>query len=108
MCFLWCVYIYIGGKVHHGKHKIDAVDKDNFVYDYSLIENETFPDTLEKISIQTKLSPAPNGGSVVKVTINYVTKSEAKPTEEEIKIGKEKGEGLFKAVESYVASNPNY
>ena len=84
------------------------MDKDNFVYNYSLIENETFPDTLEKISIQTKLSPSGNGGSVTKVTIDYVTKGDAKPTEEELKVGKEKGQGLFKAIEAYLVANPSY
>ena len=80
---------------------------DNFVYNYSLIENETFPDTLEKISIQTKLTPC-GSGSLVNVTIDYVTKGDAKPTEEELKVGKEKGQGLFKAIEAYLVANPSY
>ncbi|XP_028756692.1 class-10 pathogenesis-related protein 1-like [Neltuma alba] len=87
------------GHLHYAKHKVDAVDKDNFVYNYTLVESDTFPETLEKIAVETKLAAAPNGGSVVKVTVNYVTKGDAKPSEEELKIGKQKGDGLFKAVE---------
>ncbi|KAI9084240.1 hypothetical protein K1719_033747 [Acacia pycnantha] len=97
-----------GGQLHYAKHKVEAVDKDNFVYNYAIVESDTFPETLEKIAMETKLEAAPNGGSVVKVTVNYVTKGDAKPNEEELKIGKQKGEGLFKAVEAYVLANPSY
>ncbi|XP_028756702.1 class-10 pathogenesis-related protein 1-like [Neltuma alba] len=96
------------GKLHYAKHKVEAVDKDNFVYNYALVESDIFPETLEKIAVETKLAAAPNGGSVVKVTVNYVTKGDAKPSEEELKIGKQKGDGLFKAVEAYVLANPSY
>ncbi|XP_028772122.1 class-10 pathogenesis-related protein 1-like [Neltuma alba] len=96
------------GQLHYAKHKVEAVDKDNLVYNYTLVESDTFPETLEKIAVETKLAVAPNGGSVVKVTVNYVTKGDAKPSEEELKIGKQKGDGLFKAVEAYVLANPSY
>ncbi|KAF7813546.1 class-10 pathogenesis-related protein 1-like [Senna tora] len=99
---------HLEGELHYVKHKVEAVDKDNFVYDYSVVESDTFPATLEKISVQTKMVAAPSGGCVVKVTINYVTKGDAKPTEEELKIGKAKGEGLFKAIEGYLLANPGY
>ncbi|KAF7813539.1 class-10 pathogenesis-related protein 1-like [Senna tora] len=97
-----------GGELHYVKHKVEAVDNDNFVYNYSLVESDTFPDTLEKISVDTKLEAAANGGSVVKVTVTSVTKGDAKPTEEELKMGKQKGEGLFKAIEGYLLANPSY
>ncbi|KAI9084241.1 hypothetical protein K1719_033748 [Acacia pycnantha] len=97
-----------GGQLHYAKHKVEAVDKDSFVYNYAIVESDTFPETLEKIAVETKLEAAPDGGSVVKVTVNYVTKGNATPSEEELKIGKQKGEGLFKAVEAYVLANPSY
>ncbi|XP_028756688.1 class-10 pathogenesis-related protein 1-like [Neltuma alba] len=96
------------GQLHYAKHKVEAVDKDNLVYNYTLVESDTFPETLEKIAVETQLTAAPNGGSVVKVTVTYVTKGDAKPSEEELKIGKQKGDGLFKAVEAYVLANPSY
>lgn len=94
--------------MHTGKHKIDVVDKDNFVYDYTVHDNGIFPDAAEKITIHTKLSPAPSGGSISKVTVNYVTKGDDKPSEEHLKEGKEKAHALFKAVEAYLVANPNY
>ncbi|KAF7813540.1 class-10 pathogenesis-related protein 1-like [Senna tora] len=96
------------GELHYVKHKVEAVDNDNFVYKYSLIEGDKFPDTLEKVSVDTKLEAAANGGSVIKVTVTFVTKGDAKPTEEEMKMGKQKGEGLFKAIEGYLLANPDY
>ncbi|KAF7813545.1 class-10 pathogenesis-related protein 1-like [Senna tora] len=96
------------GELHYLMHKVEAIDKDNFVYEYSVVESDTFPATLEKISVQTKMVAAPSGGTVVKVTINYVTKGDAKPSEEQHKIGKARGEGLFKAIEGYLLANPDY
>lgn len=97
-----------GGQLHYVKHKVEAVDKGSFVYNYAIVESDTFPETLEKIAVETKLEVAPNGGSVMKVTINYITEGDAKPSEEELKIGKQKGERLFEAVEAYVLANPSY
>lgn len=97
-----------GGELHHGKLKIEAIDKDNFVYDYSLFENKAWPETLERIIYKTKLSSSGNGGSVRKVTIDHVTKGDAKLTEEELKVGRERGQALFKAVEAYLLANPTY
>lgn len=79
------------GKLHYA-----LVDNDNFIYNYALVESDNFPEALEKITVETKLAAAPNGGSIVKVTVNHVTKGDVKPSEEELKIGKQKGDGLFK------------
>ncbi|KAF7813544.1 class-10 pathogenesis-related protein 1-like [Senna tora] len=99
---------HLEGELHYVKHKVEAVDNENFVYNYSLIEGDKFPDTLEKVSVDTKLEATANGGSVIKVTVTFVTKGDVKPTEEEMKMGKQKGEGLFKAVEGYLLANPDY
>ncbi|KAI4344835.1 hypothetical protein L6164_012022 [Bauhinia variegata] len=97
-----------GGKTGHVLHKVDAVDEASLAYDYSLVGGDPFPESVEKISFQTKLTEGPNGGSVAKFIITYHTKGDAKPSEEEIKEGKAKGQGLFKAVEAYILANPDY
>ncbi|KAI4344832.1 hypothetical protein L6164_012019 [Bauhinia variegata] len=97
-----------GGKECYVKHQIDGVDKDNFGYNYSVVEGLPLPDSCEKISIETKLVAAPNGGSIVKLNIKYFTKGDAQLNEEHVKIGKEKSEGFFKSVEAYLLANSDY
>uniref|UniRef100_A0A2N9HG67 Bet v I/Major latex protein domain-containing protein n=1 Tax=Fagus sylvatica TaxID=28930 RepID=A0A2N9HG67_FAGSY len=65
------------------KHKIDAIDKENYVYNYSVIE-----------------------GSIFKSISKYHAKDDVEINEEQIKAGKEKASGLFKAVEGYLLANP--
>lgn len=89
-------------------HKIEAVDEANWGYNYSIVGGVGLPDTVEKISFESKLVAGPNGGSIGKVTIKYHTKGDAEPSEEEIKNGKAKGDALFKAIEGYVLANPDY
>ncbi|KAE9455177.1 hypothetical protein C3L33_12942, partial [Rhododendron williamsianum] len=49
----------------------------------------------------------PDGGSICKNRSIYHTKGDAQVTEEEIKAGKEKALGMFKAVEAYLLANPD-
>ncbi|KAI4334910.1 hypothetical protein L6164_013612 [Bauhinia variegata] len=97
-----------GGKEFYVKHQIDDLDKDNFGYKYSIVEGIPLPDSCEKISIETKLAVAPNGGSIVKLIAKYFTKGDAQLNEEEVKIRKEKSEGFFKSVEAYLLVNSDY
>nr|AFK35499.1 unknown [Lotus japonicus] len=89
-------------------HKIDAIDEVNWGYNYSIAGGVGLPDSVEKISFESKLDAGSNGGSIAKLTVNFYTKGDAKPTEEELKVGKAKGDGLFKAIEGYVLANPDY
>ncbi|CAJ1940939.1 unnamed protein product [Sphenostylis stenocarpa] len=87
-------------------HKIEAIDEANLGYSYSIVGGVALPDTAEKITIETKLSDGPNGGSVVKLSVKYHSKGDAPPNEEELKTGKAKSDALFKAVEAYLLANP--
>ena len=62
---------------------------------------------LEKISYETNLVASPDGGSILKSTSKYHTKGDHEIKEEQIKTGKEKVVGLFKAVEGYLLANPD-
>ncbi|KAK7329505.1 hypothetical protein VNO77_23675 [Canavalia gladiata] len=96
------------GETKHVLHKIEAIDEANWGYNYSIIGGVGLPETVEKISFEAKLVAGPSGGSIAKITVKYETKGSANPSEEELKIGKAKGDALFKALEGYVLANPGY
>ncbi|XP_062176065.1 major pollen allergen Bet v 1-M/N-like [Alnus glutinosa] len=96
-----------GSHFKHMKHKVEEIDHANFKYCYSVIEGGPLGNTLEKISYQIKIVPGHDGGSILKITSEYHTKGDCKLDEEEIKAGKEKAAGLFKAVEGYLLAHPN-
>ncbi|KAL3753023.1 hypothetical protein ACJRO7_000421 [Eucalyptus globulus] len=89
------------------KHKVEALNKENFTYSYSIIEGDALGTTLEKISYEMKITASPEGGSVCKRTSKYFTIGEADITEEKIKAGKEKASAMFKAIEAYLLANPD-
>ncbi|XP_061349113.1 class 10 plant pathogenesis-related protein 2D-like [Gastrolobium bilobum] len=97
-----------GGETKYVLHKVEAIDEANFGYNYSIVGGVGLPDTVEKISFDSKLVAGPNGGSIGKVTVKYQTKGNAEPSEDELKNGKAKGDALFKAIEGYVLANPDY
>ncbi|XP_012481176.2 major strawberry allergen Fra a 1.05 [Gossypium raimondii] len=96
-----------GSQFKYMKQKVEALDKDKFVYIYSVIEGDALMDKLEKITYETKLETSPDGGSVCKTTSKYYTIGEFELKEEGIKAGKEKALGMFKAIEAYLLANPN-
>ena len=103
-------YFYIicaGSQFNYVKHRIDEIDHVNFTYSYSLIEGDALTDIIEKISYEIKLVASPDGGSILKSTSEYHTKGDHEIKEEQIKAGKEKAAGLFKAVEGYLLANPD-
>ncbi|AES65082.1 putative START-like domain, Bet v I type allergen [Medicago truncatula] len=96
------------GETKYDLHKVELVDDANWAYNYSIVGGDSLPDTVEKISFEAKLSAGPNGGSIAKLSVKYFTKGDVTPSEEELKSGKAKGDGLFKALEGYCLANPDY
>lgn len=90
------------------KHHVDAIDTENYVYNYSVIEGSALSEPLEKISYEYKLVATPDGGSIVKSKSNYYTKGDEQLTEEFLKAGKERSAGFTKAVEDFLLANPDY
>nr|CAA67200.1 pathogenesis related protein [Vigna unguiculata] len=86
-------------------HKIETIDEANFGYSYSIVGGVGLPGECEKITIDTKLSAGPDGGSLIKLSISYHSKGDAPPNEDELKAGKAKSDALFKAVEAYLLAN---
>ncbi|XP_022722051.1 major allergen Pru av 1-like [Durio zibethinus] len=96
-----------GSQFNYVKQKVEALDKENFAYSYSVIEGDALMNTLEKIAYQTKLEASAAGGSICKTISKYYTIGDFELKEEEIKAGKEKALGMFRAVEAYLLSNPD-
>ncbi|KAA8518140.1 hypothetical protein F0562_015614 [Nyssa sinensis] len=96
-----------GSQFKSVKHQVDRIDKDNFTYSYSIIEGDALMGILESISYEIKIEASPDGGSICKNSSKYHTKGDAQITEEQIKGGKDKAAGMFKAVEAYLLANPD-
>ncbi|EOY06619.1 Pathogenesis-related protein 10.5 [Theobroma cacao] len=96
-----------GSQFKYVKHKVEGIDKENFSYSYSVIEGDALMNTLEKISYETKFAAGPDGGSVCKSTGKYYTIGDTEIKEEQIKAGKERALGMYKAVEAYLLANPD-
>ncbi|KAL5541898.1 hypothetical protein UlMin_009610 [Ulmus minor] len=96
-----------GSQYNYVKHKIESIDKENFTYNYTLIEGDALSDKIEKISYETKLVASPDGGSIIKSTSHYHTIGDVEIKNEHVKEGKEKAAGLFKLIEGYLHANPD-
>ncbi|KAG4210493.1 hypothetical protein ERO13_A02G052600v2 [Gossypium hirsutum] len=96
-----------GSQFKYMKQKVEAIDKENFVYIYSVVEGDALMNKLEKITYETKLEASPNGGAVCRTTSKYYTIGDFELKEEGIKAGKYKALGTFKAIEAYMLENPN-
>ncbi|MBA0856045.1 hypothetical protein Goshw_022595, partial [Gossypium schwendimanii] len=58
---------------HYMVEKVEASDKDELVYSYSVIEGSVFMNKLEKITYETKLEPSSAGRSISKISYKYYT-----------------------------------
>lgn len=96
-----------GSNLKYLKYQIDELNEETYSYSYTVIEGDTLMDKLEKITHEIKLEAAPDGGTFSKVTSTYYTKGDFSLTEKEIKSGKEKVLGVYKAVEAYLIQNPS-
>ncbi|XP_057470695.1 major allergen Pru ar 1-like [Actinidia eriantha] len=90
------------------KQRVDAIDKENFTYSYTIIEGDVLTNTFESIFYHIKIVASPDGGSICKTRSIYTTKGDAHISEDEIKAGKEKASQIIKAIEAYLSANPDY
>ncbi|KAF7146367.1 hypothetical protein RHSIM_Rhsim04G0231400 [Rhododendron simsii] len=98
--------ITLGSAYKSVKQRVDAIDKENFTYSYSVIEGDALMGIFDSISYHIKIVASADGGSICKNRSIYQTKGDAQVTEEEIKSGKEKASAMFKAIEAYLVANP--
>lgn len=88
-----------GGHLKQLKHRIDAMDAENLVCKYAMIEGDVVFDKIESVAYEVKFEASSDGGCACKVTSEYHTKAGA---ELYIKQGKDKAMGLYKVVEEYL------
>ena len=102
--------VTFGEGSHHKcvKKRVDAIDKENFIYSYTVIEGDALMDKFESISYHIKIVASPDGGSICKNRSIYNTKGNCQVSEEEIKAGKAKASEILKAIETYLLANPDY
>ncbi|KAF7813530.1 major allergen Pru ar 1-like [Senna tora] len=96
-----------GTNMRELKHRIDAIDKENLTYSYSLIEgDDEVLKKAESVSHEIKLEATPEGGSKGKNVSKYHPKQGLEITEEDVKAGREAAMGALKLVEAYLQENP--
>ena len=95
-----------GGHLKSLKHKIDAIDSEKLYCKYTLIEGDVIFDKIESVVYEIKFE-ATNDGCVCKMTSHYHTKPGVELKDEDVKKGKDKAIGLFKAVEEYLVAHPD-
>lgn len=96
-----------GSQFKYVKHRIEEIDKENFIYRYTVIEGDALMNVLEKISNEIKFEASADGGSICKNKSTYFTIGDFELKQEQIKAGKEKSLEIFKAVEAYLLENPD-
>ncbi|XP_044484298.1 major allergen Pru ar 1-like [Mangifera indica] len=96
-----------GSYYKYMKHRIDVLDKENFVCKYTLIEGDSLGEKLESVVYEVKFEPSGNGGSICKVASEYHTKGDHEIKEEVFKASQEKAAELYKVVEAHLLANPD-
>ncbi|CAI9098670.1 OLC1v1035355C1 [Oldenlandia corymbosa var. corymbosa] len=95
-----------GSQYKSVKHHVEELDKENYVYKYSIVEGDVLQDELEKISYEVHMVPSADRGSICKNKSTYFSKGNAQISQDDIKAGKEKAITIFKAVEAYIIAHP--
>ncbi|KAK4786682.1 hypothetical protein SAY86_010515 [Trapa natans] len=91
------------------KHRVEELDKEKLTYSYTIIEGDALMGTLEKIENELKFEDGAgcNCGCICRSTSKYHTLEGVDIKEEDVKAGKEKAMGMFKAIEAYLLANPD-
>lgn len=87
------------------KHRIDAIDKENLIYNYSVIDGGK-PETVELVSHEVKIEPSKEGGCKIKNVSKYHSKKGVEIKEEDLKAVREEGSVVLKVVDAYLVANP--
>ena len=99
------VSLVAGGKPTYFKQKIDSLDKESFVFCYTIFEGDMLENKFEKICHETKWESSPDGGYVFKSTAKFHTLPGFEGAENFIKSEKEQAVAMVKAVEAYLQAN---
>ncbi|WJZ86630.1 hypothetical protein VitviT2T_006068 [Vitis vinifera] len=100
-------FLFPGRKFKSMTHRIDAIDKENFSFSYTVIDGDVLTSGIESISHELKVVASPDGGCIYKNTKKYHTKAGVEISEEHVKGGKEESLAVFKAIEAYILAHPD-
>ncbi|KDP35161.1 hypothetical protein JCGZ_10695 [Jatropha curcas] len=96
-----------GSGLNYAKNRIDAIDHQNYVYQITTLEGEPWIDTIEKVSLEVKIEPSGDGGSVFNGVMKFYPKGSATISDAHIKAEVDKIIGMFKTLEQSLLANPN-
>ncbi|KAL2558416.1 MLP-like protein [Forsythia ovata] len=94
-----------GSQFKSVKHRVDALDKENFTHSYSIVEGDVLMGIFESITYHIEILATADGGCICRNRSIYNTKGDVQITEEKIKEGKEKTMAMFEAIEAYLQEN---
>ncbi|EYU43989.1 hypothetical protein ABFS83_07G010000 [Erythranthe nasuta] len=89
------------------KHRIDAVDEENYYCKYTLIEGDALMGKLDHIVYEVKFEAYGYGGCLCKITSEYYTIENVEIKEEDIEQGKDRAIGMYEVVEAYLLAHPH-
>lgn len=89
------------------KDRVDAVDDENRMFKYSVIEGGLIGKKVKSTSFELKFEARADGGSICKLNGEYETIEDILPTEAEAKEMMGSMVAMFKAVEGYLVANPD-
>ncbi|MCH94308.1 major allergen Pru ar 1-like, partial [Trifolium medium] len=92
--------------IKYVKHRIDAIDKENLIYNYAVIEGDAKPEMLELVSHEVKIEPSKEGGCKIKNVSKYYPKKGVEIKEEDLKEAREEALVILKVVDAYLVANP--
>ncbi|PNY02805.1 major allergen Pru ar 1-like protein [Trifolium pratense] len=100
------ITIVEGDSIKYVKHRIDAIDKENLIYNYAVIEGDAKPEMLELVSHEVKIEPSKEGGCKIKNVSKYYPKKGFEIKEEDLKDAREEALVILKVVDAYLVANP--
>ncbi|XP_045788595.1 major allergen Pru ar 1-like [Trifolium pratense] len=100
------ITIVEGDSIKYVKHRIDAIDKENLIYNYAVIEGDAKPEMLELVSHEIKIEPSKEGGCKIKNVSKYYPKKGFEIKEEDLKDAREEALVILKVVDAYLVANP--
>ncbi|XP_008795809.1 major pollen allergen Aln g 1-like [Phoenix dactylifera] len=97
----------VKGPVNFLKERVEALDSENKIFEYSVIEGGLIGLRLKLCSYELKFELGSDGSSVGKLTLKYETLDDTDLGEEEKGMLMEGPLGIMKAVEGFLLANPD-
>ncbi|KAJ0092031.1 hypothetical protein Patl1_24970 [Pistacia atlantica] len=94
-----------GSSIGYMKHRIDMLDKENYMCKYTFIDSDILMDRLEYITYEVKFEGHGHGGCVCKITSEFKPKEGVDIKDIDIELGKDRAIGMYEVVEAYLIAH---